>query len=51
MKKTIVNAVVALATLVAMPMYAQEFTWNETTHDFGTIDEAPDFVTQKIRIL
>ena len=40
MKKNIVNAVVALATLVAMPMYAQEFTWNETTHDFGTIDEA-----------
>lgn len=40
MKKTIVNAVVALAALVATPMYAQEFTWNETTHDFGTIDEA-----------
>ena len=38
MKKTIVNAVVALAALVATPMYGQEFTWYETTHDFGTID-------------
>lgn len=40
MNKTIISAVVAFAAFAATPVYAQEFTWKETTHDFGTIDEA-----------
>lgn len=40
MNKTIISAVVAFAAFAATPVYAQKFTWKETTHDFGTIDEA-----------
>ena len=40
MNKIIINSFVAFAALAASPAYAQQFTWNTTTHDFGTIDEA-----------
>lgn len=40
MNKNIIYSFVAFAALAASPAYAQQFTWNTTTHDFGTIDEA-----------